>query len=293
MSVLVCENLTKKIKKNPVVSNFSYNFLDNQIYALVGRDNSGRDELLQILAAQIRPDSGKVWLDGEELFGNLKMNKRLCYISEATSFPKHFRIKSIFRLMSWLYPKWDNAYAFELCEYFKIKRKRTYGSLKANEKILFSGIIGLASRANITIFGSALDKIDLKDRFDFYNFVYSHHTRYPRTLIIGTDNVDEIENLIDKILFLDKGRLFETFAVKYIKNNFRLLSGKSEVLKSLISDLKVIGAEERYNILTVCVAKALTKDETRKFQKYLIKISEAPIQKVFVYLLDLREKKGL
>ncbi len=92
---------------------------------------------------------------------------------------------------------------------------------------------------------------------------------------------------------MDKGRLFETFAVKYIKNNFRLLSGKSEVLKSLISDLKVIGAEERYNILTVCVAKALTKDETRKFQKYLIKISEAPIQKVFVYLLDLREKKGL
>jgi len=293
MSVLVCENITKKVKRKTLVSNFTFNFLDNQIYAMVGGDDSGRDELLQILSAQVRPDSGTVWLDGEELYGNMRMNKRLCNISEATSFPRHFRVKNIFRLMSLLYPKWDNAYAFELCEHFNIRTRRTFGSLKENERILLGGILGLASRANITIFGSVLDRIDLKDRHDFFNFVYSHHTRYPRTLIIGTDKVDEIETLLDKVLFLDKGRLFEAFTVKHIKNNFRLLSGKSEVLKSLISDLKVIGAEERYNILTVCIAKSLTKDEIRKFQKYMIKISEAPIQKVFIYLLELRGKKGL
>lgn len=293
MSVLVCENLTKKTKNQLLINQFSYNFLDNHIYALLGKDNSGRDELLEILAAQIQPDSGTVWLDGEELNANIKMQKRLCYISKNTSFPRHLKIKSIFRLMSLLYPKWDNAYAFELSEYFNLKRSQTYGRLKENEKIILSGILGLASRANITIFGSYLDKLDLKTRYDFFNFVYSHHTRYPRTLIIGTDYVDEIESIIDKVLFIDKGKLFETFTVQQIKNSFRLLSGKTEVLKSLITDLKVIGAEERYNHLTVCVARTLRKDEIRKFQKYLIKISEAPIQKVFIYLLNLREKKGL
>ena len=293
MSVLICEKLTKKSKNNILVDQFSYNFLDNQIYALVGKNDSGREELLEMLASQTKPESGCVWLDGEELYGNLKMSKRLCYISKNISFPGHLKIKTIFRLMSSLYPKWDNAYAYELIDYFNLKKTQTYKSLKANEKELLAGILGLASRANITIIGTTFESLDIKDRYDFFDFVYSHHTRYPRTFIISTNNIDEIENIVNRVLFFDKGRLFETFTIKDLKNNFRLLTGKTEVLKSLIADIKVIGAEERYNNLTVCVAKRLTKDETRMFQKYFIKISEVPIQKIFVYFLNLREKKGL
>ncbi len=293
MSVLICENLTKKVKDKVLVDDFSFNFLDNQIYALVGKSDSGREVLLDLLSAQEKPDFGCVYVDGEELYDNPKMTKRICYISKNTSFPGHFKIKTIFRLMSTLYAKWDNAYAYELLDYFHLRKSKTYSSLKPHEKELLLGILGLASRANITIFGTTLDDVDVKDRYDFFNFVYLHHIRYPRTLIISTDNVDEIENIINRVLFLDKGKLFETFTIQEIKNNFRLLSGKTEVLKSLISGVKVIGIEERYNNLTVCVSKKLTKDETRKFQKYLIKISEVPIQKVFIYLLNLREKKGL
>ena len=95
------------------------------------------------------------------------------------------------------------------------------------------------------------------------------------------------------MLFLDKGKLFDAFTIDEIKDSFCYLSGKTEVLKSLISGIKVIGYEEREKVLTVCIRKKLKKDDIRKFQKYLIKISEVPIQKIFIYLIQLREKKGL
>ena len=98
--------------------------------------------------------------------------------------------------------------------------------------------------------------------------------------------------MFDKILFLQKGKLIEVFTRDEIKNNFRYLTGKSEVLKSLLSGIKVVGVEERGGTLTVCIRKKLNKDEVRKFQKYLIKISEVPIQKIFIYLINIREKKG-
>lgn len=292
MSVLICENLTS-VNKEIIIENFNYNFLENQIYALVGKSDSGRDSLLDLMAARIKPQSGAVFLDGEKLYNNSTMSKRLCYISQNTSFPGHLNIKTIFKLMAAYYPKWDNAYAFELLDYYQIKTKRTFSNLKINEKELVLGILGLASRANITIFRRPLEAVDIKDRTDFFNFMYQHHIRYPRTLILSTDYIDEIESIINKVLFFDKGKLFENFTTEEIKNTFRFLSGKTEVLKSLISGVKVIGVEERYNNLTVCVAKKLTKDERRKYQKYLIKISEVPIQKVFVFLLNLREKKGI
>jgi len=191
------------------------------------------------------------------------------------------------------YPKWDNGYAYELLEHFNLKPKTLYFNLKQHEKELVHGIISLASRANITIFYNPLINVDVKDRYDFFNFMYSHHLRYPRTIIISTDYIDELESIVGKVLILDKGKLIEDLTIEEIKDNFRYLSGKTEVLKSLIAGVKIIGYEERNNYLTVCVGKKLTKDETRKYQKYLIKISEVPIQKVFIYLINLREKKGI
>ncbi|HHX00131.1 MAG TPA: ATP-binding cassette domain-containing protein [Acholeplasmataceae bacterium] len=293
MSVLVAENLNLTNKNKPSITNFSYNFLDNKIYAILGKSDSGKDVLLDLLSARTKPDEGNVYLDGELLLDNPKMSKRLCYISSKTSFPGHMSVRSICRLMSSYYPKWDNGYAYELLEYFKIKPKTLYFKLEPNEKELVHGIIALACRANITIFLNPLDDVDVKDRYDFYNFMYEHHIRYPRTIIISTDYIDELESIVGKILMLDKGRLIEDFTISEIKDNFRYLSGKTEVLKSLIAGVKIIGYEERNNYLTVCVGKKLTKDETRKYQKYLIKISEVPIQKIFIYLINLREKKGI
>lgn len=293
MSVLVCENLTKVYKSRPSIRNFSYNFLDSQIYALVGKSDSGLEVLLNLLATKIRPDRGSVWLDGETLYNNHRMSQRICYISKNASFPGHVRISAVCRLMAVFYPKWDNGYAHELFRQFNIDPKVRYGRLALHEKELVVGILGLASRANITVFDNPLRHVDMKDRYDFFNTMYQHHTRYPRMLIIATDYLDEIETIANRLLFFDKGRLFENFSVDEVRNGFRFLSGKAEVLKSLIAGMKIIGVEERENNLTVCIGKKLTKDEIRKYQKYLIKISEVPIQKVFIYLVHLREKKGI
>ena len=127
-----------------------------------------------------------------------------------------------------------------------------------------------------------------KNSYDFFEFLYKNHERYPRTYIISTSYIDEIDYLVNKVLFMDRGRLFAQFTIDEIKDNFRYLSGKTEVLKSLINGVKIVGVEERGKTLTVCIRQKLSKDDIRKYQKYLIKISEVPIRNVFIYLINLR-----
>lgn len=291
MSVLVCENITKINQNHNSIRNFNYNFLESKIYAILGKSNSGKRVLLDLLGAKSKPDTGEIYLDGEILQKDNNLTQRLCY------FPKDYRfsyldsVKLIFSMMEKKFPKWDNFYANELLNYYNIKQNAIYGKLLTNQKKLLHCIISLASLANITIFDDTINSTDIKDRYDFFKFVYEHHQRYPRTIIICNDYIDEIDFMFDKVLFLDKGKLIEDFTNDDLKNNFRYLSGKSEVLKSLISGIKVIGVEQRSNTLTVCVHKKLTKDEIRKFQKYLIKISEVPFEKIFIYLVNLKELK--
>ena len=290
MSVLVCENINKK-HPNSEIRNFSYNFLDNQIYALLERNDEYQKTLLKLLCSKEKPDSGTVWIDGETLINNIEMNERICFISKETKFPKTLKLIQIFKIMSDFYPKWDNAYAYELLKHFNISLNSNYGSLNKENESIFVGILGLASRANITIFEDPLSDANIKARYDYFNFLYKHHEIYPRTFIISTKHIDEISYLVNKVLFFDKGRLFAQFTVEEINDSFKYLSGKTEVLKSLISGVKVIGVEEREKTLTVCVRQKLSKDDKRKYQKYLINITEVPIQNIFIYLLNLREIK--
>lgn len=291
MSVLVCDAISKNNKNNSIRS-FTYNFLDKRIYSIIGKKDSGKKILLNIITGKEKPDSGCVYLDGEPLYNNSKMNKRICYLSKKTKFPAIFTVANIFGRMNSIFPKWDNKYAYELIEYFNIKSSSIFASLPKNSKNLVLGICALASRANITVYDDPVSDCDVKIRYDFYNFLYNHHQRYPRTIIISTDYADEIDYLFDKVLFLDKGNLIDFFTRNELKNNFRYLTGKVEVLKSLLSGIKVIGVEQRGGTLTVCIRKKLNKDEIRKFQKYLIQISEVPIQKIFIYLLNLRSIKN-
>lgn len=288
MSVLVCENVSKYKNDKEIIHNFSYNFLDNQIYAIIGNDTNKQNELLNLLCGKEKGTTGVVYLDGEALYNNFIMSERLCYISSNTSFPSFLKVNDIFSMMANIFPKWDNSFAFEMISHFKIDLKTNYGKLNINKRSLLNGILGLASRANITIFEHPIDDVETKDRYDFFNFLYKNHVRYPRTYIISTSYIDEIDFLVNKVLFLDKGRLFAQFTVDEIKDGFRYLSGKTEVLKSLISGVKIVGIEERGNTLTLCIRQKLSKDDIRKYQKYLIKISEVPISSVYTYLINLR-----
>lgn len=293
MSVLVCENLSKLKKRREIIKNFSYNFLENQIYAILGKSDSGQSELLSLISGKIKPSEGTVFLDGEPLLNNNKMHNRVCFIGNDITFPKHLRIVDIFKLMAKFYPNWDSYYSYELITHFDMHHNNTFGSLTANQKALFVSILGLASRAHVTILDNPVEKVDLKARYDFFKFLYEHQEAYPRTFIIATSLIDEIDYLVHYLLLLDKGKLIANFSMPELKENFRYLTGKTEVLKSLITGVKIIGVEERGKMLTVCIRQKLNKDEMRKYQKYLIKISEVPIQKIFIYLINLREIKGI
>ena len=290
MSVLVCENISKN--ESGPIKNFSYNFLDNQIYGLVGKNDSKIEELFSLISGEAKPQSGKVYVDGEDLYDNdMAIEERVFYLP---SDPSYFNGSPIIKIIARLnksYPKLDNAYAYQILKKFNIDINAIYSKLTEREKSIVLGVLALASKANITIMNMPLKDADFKDKYDFFKTVYQDHESYSRTFIINTDFIDDITYLVDKILFFDKGKLISQFTVEEINDNFRYLSGKTEVVKSLVSGIKLLGYEDLGKTLTVCVGQKLSKDDIRKYQKYMIKISEVPIHIIYVYLVNLRELK--
>ena len=51
---------------------FNFNFLDKKIYAIVGKSDSGKDLLMDLITAKEKTSRGCVYLDGEPLYNNSK-----------------------------------------------------------------------------------------------------------------------------------------------------------------------------------------------------------------------------
>lgn len=292
MAVLVCENITKLSRKKELIKNFSYNFLEKQVYALVGKNDAGLDDLLALLANKKSLSEGSIYLDGTLLHPRTFYNQ-ICYIDSLQKFRPQDQIADIIKVMKKKYPSWDTYYANELLTFFDLDLSSKINKLKDNQKQILIGVLSLASKADIIILNHPVEKVDIKARYDFFSFLYRLQAKYPRTFILTSTFIDEIDYLVDNILLIDKGKLVANYTIEELKTNFCYLTGKTEVLKSLVSGVKVIGVEERGNMLTVCIRQKLKKDEIRRYQKYLIKISEVPMQMIFIYLLNLRERKGI
>ena len=68
-------------------------------------------------------------------------------------------------------------------------------------------VIGLASRAPLTIFDEPYLGLDAVSRGIFYDRLMEDYSEHPRTVILSTHLIDEVSNLLEHVLVIDNGKL--------------------------------------------------------------------------------------
>ena len=68
-------------------------------------------------------------------------------------------------------------------------------------------IVALASQSKITIFDETYVSLDAPNRKLFFDLLIEDYTENPRTIIISTHYIDEVSNLFEEILLIEKGQM--------------------------------------------------------------------------------------
>lgn len=231
MNVIECRDLVKKYRRNQVLDHLSLTIEDHKLTGLIGKNGAGKTTLLKIMAGFIRPTSGEVKVFSKNPFNSLFVSANSIMIDDQTGFPHGLTLADILEEADRFYEHWNPELAQRLFDYFSFKPNMHHGHLSKGMKSTFNMIVGLAARCPLTIFDEPATGMDAGVRKDFYRALLKEYIAHPRTIIISSHHLEEIEDLLEDVILLKDGKVYFHLPVSELKEWAIGMQGKTPVVK--------------------------------------------------------------
>ncbi|KAA0550379.1 ABC transporter ATP-binding protein [Bacillus sp. BGMRC 2118] len=240
MKVIEIKGLVKKYGKKTALNQLDFSIEANKITGVIGRNGAGKTTLLKIMAGFMRKTSGEINVFSEDPFDNLKVSANMVFIDDNMSFSPSLTLQEIVKIAEEFYENWDAELAKRLFHYFQFQSNERHQKLSKGKKSTFNAIIGLAARCPLTIFDEPTTGMDAAVRKDFYRALLKEYIEYPRTILLSSHHLTEIEDLLEDVLLIKNGEVSLHTTISDLKEYAIGISGKREIIKDWIESCDVL-----------------------------------------------------
>ncbi|WP_044478943.1 ATP-binding cassette domain-containing protein [Paenibacillus antibioticophila] len=282
---LACGNLTKSYGTVAALRNLDLQLEENVIYGLLGRNGAGKTTLLNIIAGGIAADSGTIQVNGKRL-GKRELPENFCYVRDQYRHFGEARVIEALQVAANFHPQWDWTYARELLDLFLVDPDKKIRQLSRGTQSLIGNIVGLASRASLTLYDEPVLGLDVLMRERFYKTLLEDYANHPRTILLSTHLIDEIAPVAEHIFILESGSLLLQDDMEKIRMSAYLLRGNAEAVASFTESKRVLYHEAYGRGTLAAIYEKLADTDIRQARELDISIEALSLQKLFLYLIE-------
>jgi len=241
--IVQCDDVSKFYKGCHAVENLSFSIEENSITGVIGRNGAGKTTLLKMISGFYKPTSGLIRVLEENPFNNLKVSANTIFIDENMCFPKNLTLLEILKCAKSFYPNFNESMSKRLLEYFSLKENKKHRELSKGMRSTFNMIVGIASHCPLTIMDEPTTGMDAAVRKDFYKIILKDYIDHPRTIILSSHLLNEVEDILENILLMKDGVKCLHKPLIELKEYAIGLSGKDEVVETLVCNRKILYKE--------------------------------------------------
>src|ERR1700733_8830966 len=227
--VISVTGLTRRYPGQVALDDVHLTIGNETITGLLGRNGAGKTTLLRILAGQEFPSSGSVRVFGSSPAENENVLRRLVLVREDQAYPDvtypDFKVSHALRAASFCHPNWDAGLASSLLEDFGVRAGQAIKRLSRGQRSALGITIGLAARAEVTLFDEPCAGLDAVARQIFYDRLLAEYSDRPRTVVLSTHLIDEAAALFENVIVIDRGRVVLDTAADGLRGMVTTVSG--------------------------------------------------------------------
>ena len=281
-AVIEVRGLTKRYRDTVAVDDVSFRIEKDTIYGLLGRNGAGKTTVMSILTAQNFASSGEVRVFGEHPYENARVLGRMCFVRESQKYPDDATPRHAFRSARLFFPNWSQDLADRLIDEFQLPVSKRIKKLSRGQLSAVGVVIGLAARAEITFFDEPYLGLDAVARQIFYDRLIEDYSVHPRTVILSSHLIDEVSNLIEKVIVIDRGRIIMDEDTDAVRGRAVNIVGDSAAVDAFVAGREVIHRESLGRVSSVTVLGALSQADRDTIASAGLDLAPVSLQQLVV-----------
>ena len=204
MALIEIEGLYKSYNRTVALRDLGLSLEGGQIVGLLGPNGSGKTTLIKIINDLLKADKGKVLIDGKQ--PGVETKEIVAYLPDRNDLPEYMKIKDLIEMQADFFKDFDVSKANSMISDLGIDTNMRFKSLSKGmgEKVQLALV--MSRKAKVYLLDEPIGGVDPAARDYILRTIISNCN--PESLvIISTHLIQEIESVLDDVLFIRDGQI--------------------------------------------------------------------------------------
>lgn len=206
-SMVTAKGVSKHFGDLRAVDNVSFEIEKGRIMGLIGPNGAGKTTLLKALLGLTDCDGQLSVLGLNPFRQRRELMQNICFIADVAVLPRWIRVSQLLDFITATHPNFSRERADDLLSRTKIKRNSKVRELSKGMVTQLHLSIITAIDAKLLILDEPTLGLDIIFRKEFYGNLLNDYFDGERTILITTHQVEEIENLLTDVMFINDGKI--------------------------------------------------------------------------------------
>ena len=214
-------------RQQALFDNLSVKLEAGSITGLLGKNGAGKTSLLKLFTGLLFPQSGEY-----SVLGYDPRKREVAMLNDIYLVPEEFVLPPISineyqKAYAPFYQKFDYDLFRTILGEFELNSKSNLNKLSHGQKKKFLIAYALATRCRLLILDEPTNGLDIPSK-SLFRKILAGSLEDNQLVIISTHQVKDVENLIDRIIILENGKVIFQQSIVEISEKVCFVSGTSE-----------------------------------------------------------------
>ena len=219
-SLVTASNVSKRYGDVHAVDNVSFEIEKGRIMGLIGPNGAGKTTLLKAVLGLTDFDGQLSVLGLDPFRQRKKLMQNISFIADVAVLPRWIKVTQLLDFMESTHPNFSRIRAEELLSRTKVRKDAKVRELSKGMVTQLHLSIITAIDAKLLVLDEPTLGLDIIFRKEFYGNLLSDYFDGERTILITTHQVEEIENLLTDIMFINEGSILLDSSMDSLPENF-------------------------------------------------------------------------
>ena len=201
-TVLECKNLRKQYGKKIALKNIDLEIPAGSIVGLLGPNGSGKTTLLKLAAGLLKPTSGEIIACGYK--PGVESKELVAYQPDKVYLNDWMNVEQLIKMMMDFYSNFSKDKAYDMLKRLNIEPNQKLKTMSKGTKEKVQLILTMSREVNLYILDEPIGGVDPAARDYFLNTIINNY-KEDATVIISTHLINDVESVLNHIIFLKEG----------------------------------------------------------------------------------------